>query len=68
MNYSIIERRNLEDSKIFKKQSASKIDFGIIKTITLSKIEIIISKKDTKKVINLISKQLNFYNNIIYTQ
>jgi nitrogen regulatory protein P-II 1 len=49
MNYSIIERRNLEDSKIFKKQSASKIGFGIIKTIPLSKIELIISEKDAKK-------------------
>jgi len=60
MGYSIIERRNLEDSKILEKQSSSKMDSNIIKIIPLSKIELVVSEKDARKVINLISKQSGF--------
>jgi len=60
MGYSIIERRNLEVSKIFEKQSTSKIDSSIIKIIPLSKIDLVVLEKDTRKVINLISEQSGF--------
>jgi len=60
MGYSIIERRNLEDSKISEKQSSSKVGSNIIKIIPLSKIELVVSEKDARKVINLISKQSGF--------
>jgi nitrogen regulatory protein P-II 1 len=60
MGYSIIERRNLEDTKILEKQSSSKISSGITKIIPLSKIELVVSEKDARKVINLISKQSGF--------
>jgi len=65
MGYSIIERRNLEDSKIFEKHSSSKISSNIIKIIPLSKIELVISEKDARNVINLISKQSGFSGNNI---
>jgi len=65
MGYSIIERRNLEDSKILEKQSSSKIGSNIIKIIPLSKIELVISEKDARNVINLISKQSGFSGNNI---
>ncbi|MCE9652057.1 MAG: P-II family nitrogen regulator [Nitrosarchaeum sp.] len=60
MGYSIIDRRNLEDSKIFDKQSASKVGSTGIKTIPLSKIELVVSEKDARQVINLISKKSGF--------
>jgi nitrogen regulatory protein PII len=60
IGYSIIDRRNLEDSKIFDKQSASKVGSTGIKTIPLSKIELVVSEKDARKVINLISKKSGF--------
>ncbi len=60
MGYSIIERRNLEDSKFLEKQSSSKIGSDITKIIPLSKIELVVSEKDARKVINLISKQSGF--------
>jgi nitrogen regulatory protein P-II 1 len=61
MGYSIIERRNLDDNKIFEKQLASKIGSNAIKTIPLSKIELVVSEKDARKVINLISKQSGYF-------
>jgi len=60
MGYSIIDKRNLEDSKIFDKQLISKADSTSIKTIPLSKIELVVSEKDARQVINLISKKSGF--------
>ena len=60
MGYSIIDKRNLEDSKIFDKQAASKVGSTGIKTIPLSKIELVVSEKDARQVINLISKKSGF--------
>ncbi|QUC64569.1 P-II family nitrogen regulator [Nitrosopumilus sp. K4] len=62
MGYSIIDKRNLEDSKIFDKQSASKVGSSGLKTIPLSKIELVVSDKDARQVINLISKKSGFAN------
>ena len=60
MGYSIIDKRNLEDSKIFDKQSASKVGSSGLKTIPLSKIELVVSEKDARQVINLISTKSGF--------
>lgn len=60
MGYSIIDKRNLEDSKIFDKQTASKVGSSGLKTIPLSKIELVVSEKDARQVINLISQKSGF--------
>ncbi|PIN83213.1 MAG: transcriptional regulator, partial [Nitrosopumilales archaeon CG11_big_fil_rev_8_21_14_0_20_33_24] len=60
MGYSIIDRRNLEDSKIFDKQSGAKIGSTNVKAIPLSKIELVVLEKDARQVINLISKKSGF--------
>ena len=60
MGYSIIDKRNLEDSKIFDKQTASKVGSSGLKTIPLSKIELVVSEKDAKEVINLIANKSGF--------
>ena len=60
MGYSIIDKRNLEDSKIFDKQTASKVGSSGLKTIPLSKIELVVSEKDARQAINLISQKSGF--------
>jgi nitrogen regulatory protein P-II 1 len=60
MGYSIVDKRNLEDSKIFDKQFAAKVGSTNIKAIPLSKIELVVSEKDARQVINLISKKSGF--------
>jgi nitrogen regulatory protein P-II 1 len=61
MGYTIIDKRNLEDSKIIDKQHSSKVGGTIgVKTIPLSKIELVVTEKDARKVIDLISKKSGF--------
>ncbi|MCV0372788.1 MAG: transcriptional regulator [Nitrosarchaeum sp.] len=60
MGYAIIDKRNLEDSKIFDKQYASKVGSSGLKAIPLSKIELVVSEKDARQVINLISTKSGF--------
>ena len=61
LGYTIIDKRNLEDSKIFDKQNSSKVGGTIgVKTIPLSKIELVVAEKDARKVIDLISKKSGF--------
>lgn len=61
MGYTIIDKRNLEDSKIFDKQQGSKVGGTLgVKTIPLSKIELVVAEKDARKVIDLISKKSGF--------
>jgi nitrogen regulatory protein P-II 1 len=60
MGYSIVDKRNLEDSKIFDKQFVAKVGSTNIKAIPLSKIELVVSEKDARQVINLISKKSGF--------
>lgn len=60
IGYSIIDKRNLEDSKIFDKQLVAKAGSTGIKTIPLSKIELVVSEKDARQVINLISRKSGF--------
>lgn len=60
MGYSIIDKRNLEDNKIFDKQFVVKAGSTNVKAIPLSKIELVVSEKDARQVINLISKKSGF--------
>lgn len=63
MGYAIIDKRNLEDSKISDKQSAAKVGSSGLKSIPLSKIELVVSEKDARQVINLISTKSGFSSN-----
>jgi len=57
MGYTIIDRRNLEDNQILDTQKGSKTGgTPSLKTIPLSKIELVVVEKDARKVIDLISK------------
>ena len=62
MGYTIIDKRNLEDNQIFDKQKGSKIGGGAVavKTTPLSKIELVVTEKDARNVIDLISKKSGF--------
>lgn len=61
MGYTIIDRRNLEDNQIFDTQKGSKAGGALgVKTIPLSKIELVVAEKDARKVIDLISKKSGF--------
>jgi len=64
MGYTIIDKRNLEDNQIFDKQKGSKVGGTVgIKTMPLSKIELVVTEKDARKVIDLISKKSGFTSN-----
>ena len=58
MGYTIIDRRNLEDNQIFDSQKGSKVGGTLgLEIIPLSKIELVVTEKDARKVIDLISKK-----------
>jgi nitrogen regulatory protein P-II 1 len=58
LGYTIIDKRNLEDNQILDKQIGSKAGGTPgLKTIPLSKIELVVNEKDARKVIDLISKK-----------
>jgi nitrogen regulatory protein P-II 1 len=57
MGYTIIDRRNLEDSRILDTQKGSKAGgTSGLRTIPLSKIELVVAEKDARKVIDLFQK------------
>jgi nitrogen regulatory protein P-II 1 len=61
LGYQIIDKRNLEDSQILDIQEGSKTGRSRkVKTIPLSKIELVVTEKDARKVIDLISKNSGF--------
>jgi nitrogen regulatory protein P-II 1 len=61
MGYVIIDKRNLEDNQIFDAQKGSKAGGTLgTRTIPLSKIELVVTEKDARKVIDLISKKSGF--------
>ena len=62
MGYTIIDKRNLEDNKIIDQQRGSRAGSTGIKTIPLSKIELVVSEKDARKVIDIISNKSGFSN------
>jgi nitrogen regulatory protein P-II 1 len=54
---TIIDKRNLEDSLILDSQKGSKIGSTGIKSIPLSKIELVVQDKDARNVIQIISNE-----------
>ena len=61
LGYTIIDKRNLEDNPIFDKQRESETNGKLgLKAIPLSKIELVVTEKDARKVIDLISKKSGF--------
>jgi len=62
MGYTVIDKRNLEDSKIIDQHKGSRAGSTGIKTVPLSKIELVVSEKDARRVIDIISKKSGFVN------
>ncbi|QLH06409.1 P-II family nitrogen regulator [Nitrosopumilus ureiphilus] len=52
----VIDKRNLDDSDIYDEAKGSRIGSTGIKSIPLAKIEIVVSNKDARKVVEMISK------------
>ena len=53
----IIDKRNLDDSHVYDKLEGSQgVGFTDLKSIPLAKIEVVVSDKDARKVVEMISK------------
>jgi len=52
----IIDKRNFDDSNIYDKSKTSHVGSTNLKSIPLAKIEIVVSDKDARKVVEMISK------------
>jgi len=52
----IIDKRNLEDSHIYDESKGSRIGSTGIKSVPLAKLEMVVSNKDARKVVEMISK------------
>ena len=52
----VIDKRNLDDSDIYDEAKNSRIGSTGMKSIPLAKIEIVVSEKDARKVVEMISK------------
>ncbi|AJW71258.1 Nitrogen regulatory protein P-II [Nitrosopumilus adriaticus] len=56
MGTYVIDKRNLDDSDIYDEVKGSRIGSTGIKSVPLAKIEIVVSDKDARKVVEMISK------------
>ena len=52
----IIDKRNLEDSHIYDESKGSRVGSNGIKSVPLAKLEMVVSDKDARKVVEMISK------------
>jgi len=52
----VVDKRNLDDSNIYDDAKGSRVGSSGLKSIPLAKIEIVVSDKDARKVVELISK------------
>ncbi|MFQ5782008.1 MAG: P-II family nitrogen regulator [Nitrosopumilus sp.] len=52
----IIDKRNLDDSNIYDESKGSRVGSTGLKSIPLAKIELVVSDKDARKVVDIISK------------
>jgi len=59
----IIDKRNLEDSHIYDESQGSQIGSTGLKSIPLAKIEMVVSDKDARKVVGMISKNSGLSSN-----
>lgn len=55
---TIIDKRNLEDGMILDTQKGSKVGSTGIKSIPLSKVELVVSDKDARTVIDMITTEV----------
>jgi len=59
----IIDKRNLDDSNIYDESKGSRIGSTGLKSIPLAKIEMVVSDKDARKVVDMISKKSGLSSN-----
>ena len=52
----VVDKRNLDDSNIYDDAKGSRVGSSGLKSIPLAKIEIVVSDKDARKVVEMISK------------
>ena len=52
----IIDKRNLDDSNIYDETQGSRVGFTGLKSVPLAKIEMVVSDKDARKVVEMVSK------------
>jgi len=61
-NY-IIDKRNLEHSDMYDESKGSRVGSTGLKSIPLAKLEMVVSDKDTRKVVEMISKNSGLSSN-----
>ncbi len=59
----IVDKRNLDDSNIYDKSKGSRIGSTGLKSVPLAKIEMVVSDKDARKVVEMISKNSGLSSN-----
>jgi len=59
----IIDKRNLDDSNIYEDSKGSRVDSANPKAISLAKIEMVVSGKDARKVVETISRNSGLSSN-----
>ena len=59
----IIDKRNLEDSQIYDEGKGSRVGSTGLKSVPLAKIEMVVSNKDARKVVEMISQNSGLSSN-----
>ena len=59
----IIDKRNLDDSNIYDESKGSRVGSTGLKSVPLAKIEMVVSDKDARKVVEMISKKSGLSSN-----
>ncbi len=59
----IIDKRNLDDSHIYDESQGSRVGSNGLKSVPLAKIEMVVSDKDARKVVEMISKNSGLSSN-----
>ena len=59
----IIDKRNLDDSHIYDEAAGSDVDSTNLKSVSLAKIEMVVSNKDARKAVEIISKSSGLSSN-----
>jgi len=59
----IIDKRNLEDSQIYDEVKGSRVGSTGLKSVPLAKVEMVVSDKDARKVVDMISKNSGLSSN-----
>lgn len=59
----IIDKRNLDDNQIYDESKGSRVGSNGLQSIPLAKIEMVVSDKDARKVVEMISKNSGLSSN-----